>query len=346
MYSEDRSTSGWQYPLSEDCLSPLEMFQYVEGTLSNKKRIQVETHLATCNTCLNEVTSLVRNTEHPAEDDFEKTLLDSTADRIKNQMSRLNELFDNELIPEDSEKTISASAVRAGFADRKRLLRKGVFLWYKLLKPATAIPLMVLLLLLTVTGIKIYYPKYQTGLAEKVLLSHHFSHIQHPRLSGGYRSSATGQLMSADPVSTDYLTAAELHLKKAQRFGTLDVDGQRLLAQIYMLSEKHPAADSVFQNMPEEIMADPSFLNDRGVFYAGKEDWEEAAGYFKKALLIDAEFPEAYYNLALVDIERNALDEAKLLLELYVQIEEDESWKRAAQHKLSQIKVSKKNEIE
>lgn len=342
MNDEEKQFQDWQYPVSEACLNPLEMFKYVEGSLNPRERARAEAHLASCRACLVEMSSLVQNSMLPAEDDFEKSLLESTPEDIEDQVARILSFVEQQMVPDlepaETEEIETMPVFKAGRGKVKYTLMDVFQASDRKLKPVTAISTTCLMGLLLFLGLKVLYPQYQIRQARSLLYNSYFSHIEQPRLSGGYRSSATGMLMANEGEEMSvYLEAAESHLRSARRLGQLNHEGLRLLAQIYMLDDKKTAADSIYDGLADKDHRDPGLYNDRGVYYAKQKEWEKAAVQFKRALLVDAEFPEAYYNLALVDIEMHALSEAKILLEMVVEIEKDDIWKRAALHKLTEI---------
>ena len=89
-----------------------------------------------------------------------------------------------------------------------------------------------------------------------------------------------------------------------------------------------------------------SLLNDIGVLFFNKKDWEKSAHYFQSAIDIDENLPDAYYNLALAKKNLNQFNDAISILNKYLEIEHDENWRIFALQLKDEIKKIRGIEIE
>ncbi len=174
-----------------------------------------------------------------------------------------------------------------------------------------------------------------SGVKESLLASHRI-HIDDPRLAGGYLDTGVGQTMSPKT-----LYAEEENILK----GVLSRDPEnelalRKLALIYLARSQESQKDSVVNILQSAENPSAELLNDLGVFAYQDNNWESAIQFFEQSLDAKAPPPEAIYNLALALEKANRLPEAAEQLQIYLDQESREGWRRAAQRILNRIQAN------
>lgn len=218
---------------------------------------------------------------------------------------------------------------------------KPIRIWDKIrefpLLPPTLVPRLpyafATLLFLTLGvfwGVRFYNTSYRIHKAEKLLIENHRIYMaETPRLSGGYASTGIGMLMAGDEPR-DYLTQAFDFTEQAIENGSKSPKAKQLQAQILIIQNDYPKADSVLNQIDYKARNSATVLNDLGVLKFRQEDWEAAAQYFESATHTDPKFIEAYYNLALAQDKLGQKQEAISTLNEYLKFKNDIEWKNAA----------------
>jgi len=72
--------------------------------------------------------------------------------------------------------------------------------------------------------------------------------------------------------------------------------------------------DRAMTSLQKALEIDPEFIeavNDMGACYTAKQNFTEAANYFDRAIHMDSHYWPAFYNLALMSLMQNKLDDAE-----------------------------------
>jgi tetratricopeptide (TPR) repeat protein len=187
-------------------------------------------------------------------------------------------------------------------------------------------------------GLRFYNTTYQLMRAANLLHENYKIYMSDtPRLSGNYGSTGIAQLMG-DEEEESFLNRALEHITQAQEHQSKSNRIQEIQAQIFIIDSEWEKAESAFDQLADDVRDEPHNLNDLGVlkFYQG--DYEAARQFFEKAIELDADFVEAYYNLALVEEKLGNKAIAIRKMEQLLVIESDEGWRNAANKWLHDIK--------
>lgn len=313
-----------------------ELFSYLEGQATQQETIRIEQHLEICAHCFDVVVSVRGYEAHPFTpqelQEAEQAMgwtpqqhAEKLFDHLKKNQPSAAALKkrENNLTPAASHKAEEAAAGRAFNIPAY---------WRPLAIAATVI----FALAAGLWGLRYYQTDYQIAQAEKLLKEQHRIFIKDARLSGGYGSSGISVLMSNDN-DQDYLRQTRARVEKALARGAQSLEARRLLAQIFMITKDYARADSLLHTLAAEAEKSPALLNDLGVYSFQQQDWAAAEKYFSQALAAEPRLAEARYNLALVKMQTGAKDEARALLNAYLQIESDENWQNAARGLLEEM---------
>jgi tetratricopeptide (TPR) repeat protein len=310
---------------TQACLTPERTYQYLEKELDEELRAQVEAHIDECSLCYEAMVSLLRNSLTPA------------TDLEKNEIRKLTEIT-----PEKQVSRVLAYVRTESKAREKAATGQGF--WQQISRffhfpenvsnawraPALAALALLLVVAGTYQGIRFYRTSWPMVQAEQLLQQNYRIYMKDTaRLSGGYRSSGVAALMSADSESS-YTEQALALTQEAARKGANPDQVRKIEAQIYVIQNDYPKAESAFEQIGEAERHSAGFLNDRGVVRFGQQDWERAQQFFEASLKADPRFKEAWYNLALVQEKRQDAGGALSALEHYLALETDEGWRNAA----------------
>lgn len=320
---------------SSDCINDELLCRYIDATVTKSEAAAIEKHLNSCPACFNDMVSIVKNSLSPITD-FEKNEINKLRTITRDeQVTRILKHYEP---PKRSRKVKTRATIKQRveeFYEKWIYIKSG---W----RPAIVTSALIIFFASIYLVLKYYNTDYQISQAEKLLLNKYRVYIESPRLSGGYRSTGISLLMGHEDAKLSYVEKTQSKLNKAIESGSKSIKAKQLLAQTFIIEQQNASADSIFKVIGDKINTSASLLNDRGVFYFQKGDWEQAEYNFEVALKVDKNFLEAYYNLALTKIKMHDLNEALIYLEKYQTLEHNEDWKNAAQSLINKIN---KNEL-
>jgi len=316
----------------EEHISPELMYEYLEGELSQGKRRQVEAHLATCQTCFQELSLFLRNALQPATAAEEAALAKISRITREEQITKILTAVSQEcaVVNESGKFKVLKKLFAHIKLDWLKFERRG---W----RPAVAITSLVVLIVALAFSVHYYRTDYKIRQAENILQTNHRVYIEDVRLAGDYKPTGISMLMDEADEKLVYLDQAKSRLEQAFENGAESLKGQRLLSQIYIIEKDFKKADSLFAHLKADSKASAALYNDVGVLAYQENDWQRAAEYFELALKKDAQMREAYYNLALANMQQEDFKKAILMLQKYVLLENDKAWINAALNLLNKI---------
>lgn len=322
---------------NKECISDDLLYSYLEGRVTEAEAIAIQRHLNSCTTCFNEMTSLLRNSFSPATDTEKREIAKMRTITPQEQVSRILAYHEqlNDISAEISKREIKIKEIMESI---KEFLEKWIYSKYSW-KPALAALALIIFILGLYCGVQYYNTNYQILQAENILLVKHKIFIENTRLSGGYKSTGISILMAADDDKLSYLEQAKSRLIRAINKDSRSLKAIQLLAQIFIIEREDAKADSILTQMKKAATPSAALLNDLGVLYFQKREWKNAANNFQSARALDKNFLEAYYNLGLAKMKLHEPDEAISILNKYLELEDDEVWKDAAQHLISKINM-------
>ncbi len=309
------------------CITDDILYDYLNKIIKKKERRTVEAHVNSCDHCLHRLATLLRMAYAPITMDEKEEL-----DRLRT------------MTPEEQVERIIRYNKQLNLQKKTSIIEKlEILLKGYRLKPVYAIVVLGLVIVLVNRGLNYYHTGFQVERAETMLIRDHGIFIKDARVSGGYGPSAISILLSPEKEKSPYLKQAEKRLKQATLHDANDPRATQLLAQVYIFQKDLPKADSLLMKLRDSTPPSAELMNDIGVVYFQKQDWQRAAANFRHAIEINGQFAEAYFNLALVLIKMQSPQEAAPVLRKYQQLETDENWKNAAQWLLDN---TQKSEVE
>ena len=317
----------------KECINDDLLYKYLEGRVTETEAQAIEQHLNSCSICFHEMASLLRNSLSPATDSEKRGIAEVRTLTSEEQVSKILS-YDEQLNRVTPQK--SGKEGKFVFATIKKFFEKLIPFELNY-KPALAALILIILMIGAYWGIQYYNTGYQIINAENTLQTKYKIYIGDTRLSGGYQSTGISMLMAPGDAKPSYLEQAKLQLEKAIRNGSTSIKARHLLAQIFIIEKEFGRADSILTKFGKESTVSGALLNDIGVFYFQKKDWKNAADNFQSALEVDENLLEARYNLALAKEKLNAPEEAVHILKKYIELENNEAWKNAAQHLINKL---------
>ncbi len=313
--------------ISPSCPTEVELLQYLEGTLAKAGARRVQNHFHECTDCFDLLIAAFQNQAHPATEEelaqAEKLITVTPEQKVVRILELAKKIYPARSAPEMTESFLQRIV---SLFQKRDASEKIIFSWARVAAFAT-------ILFALFAGGRQAWQYVQTDLqvrrAEDLLNRQHRIFIKDARLSGDYGSSGISVLMGEEDEQ-NYLQQAQARLEKALAQGEQSPKARQLLAQIFIIAQQYPAADSILHTIDSAALHSAALLNDRGVYYFQRQDWASAEKYFSEAIQADPKFGEARYNLALVKMQLGAKDEANAILDEYVQIEPDENWQNAA----------------
>lgn len=188
-----------------------------------------------------------------------------------------------------------------------------------------------------------YKTTYKKYTVQNVLKENYRIYMaEQPRISGGYHSTGISQLMAGEDDSLEYLDNAEKITDEILDYELTNYHALHLQAQIMIIRGQYTKADSVLNVALNQESKSPEMLNDLGVVYFGKEEWQKARTFFKLSIKQDLTFSEAYYNLALTELNLGNIIEAKAAVNLFLIYEKNQGWKNAGLNMLNTMEGDSK----
>ena len=318
----------------KNCISDGLLYSYLEGMVTEAEAIAIERHLNSCVNCFNELTSILKNSISPATELEEQEIAEMRTITAKEQVSKILSYHEQLNKKPATDKKVDNVIIKK----IKRILKKifeNIILNKYYWRPAFAVLVFITSIVCIYQGVKYYNTDYQILRAENILLNNHRIYIESARLSGGYGSSGISVLMASDEDKPSFTEQAKSYIKKAIANGSKSLRAKQLLAQIFIIEHEDNMADSILIEIQKEPIISAALLNDSGVLLFQKKDWKNAADNFQAAIVINNNFLEAYYNLALVKMKLKKMDDAISILNKYIELEDDELWENAARHLIS-----------
>lgn len=317
-----------------ECISDDLLFRYVEGATTRAETSRINKHLSSCENCFNLMASLIKNEQSPLNEQELENVKELIKTPIEEQVAKILGYHEQLSQPISEKNTIVNSF---SFEALIQSIKSSVDRWNYILKPVAVAVGIVVLMIMGYRGVRYYKTGYQIVKAENLLHDNYKNYIEDARLSGSYEPSGISVLMDAEDANFTYLELAKSRLMDAIDRNFESAKAQQLLAQIFIIEKDYTKADSILTQVKNEFELTASLLNDIGVLYYRKNDWKNAAENFSSAIKVDANFIEAYYNLALAKLKLDESEEARLYLEKYLKLESDGEWNIAAQRLIDQI---------
>lgn len=325
---------------SAECLSTEVLYRFVAEEIGGAEKQAILEHLSTCEACLAEMASLVRNSLAPP--------LASETEAIE-ALPKLSaqEQVSNILDAIGSQEQEVVRATASPFV----LVRNA---WSKIGEaiagegaPAvawrSALALVTLILLVVLVGRPLYVDWRSATLTSRaqVMLtqSYPLTSRQDARPSGGFRYSELAptrgtrgeQPQVQDPVLTT--------LQKALGLDPDNPEALHLLGTYYLVARNDvDKAKELFAQALSHDSTDAALHNDLGVIAMKEGDYEEALQRFSRAAQYDPASLEAHYNLAIVLERLGRASQARRAWEQYLKLDPDSVWGKVARFHLKRLR--------
>jgi hypothetical protein len=301
------------------CLSKTTIVEFLNGELLRSKRRDVEKHLAVCDECRQTLTEIFRAIAAEVSEEEKAILASCPPFEIDEQVRRIVDLMPKPATPEKGARGWAWPVVPAMPKPRPAIWR----------------PALIFVLVLFIFGVGKWWAwpafryfhlvrKGQSLMAEQIKIYY----LGKLRPAGNYHSSRFAQLMSAEEGSVPDAATA---LKKALAYNHEGEAARQALAQYYLLQEQYKPADSLLKILQAASPQSAAMLNDRGILFHHRAQYDSAALAFQRALALDPNLEEALYNLAITQTQLGDLAAAKQTWEQYLKLEVPIEWHNAAQ---------------
>lgn len=303
------------------CLDDETLYKYIDGQLFGKELRKAERHLDECSTCLRELSSLLRLTYAP-QNEQEKQILASiepvpAEERVRKIVQQIATIA-------SSNNRIMEKRHKLDLTQLFDNVKKYRVILIKRPRPGYA-PAFAAILICLIAGFRYYQTGYQVYTAGKLLERHHRTARNELRLAGDYSPSFAGGLMGNEAPQS-YMQKVYQKLAKAQEHGVRSARLAKIQSHYLIVNKKYARADSVLRS---QAVADPtSTYNDLGVaaFYQG--DIPQAITYLERSLATDSTQTYTLYNLGLIYAFEQNTHQALLYLNRCLDYETDERWRQ------------------
>jgi cytochrome c-type biogenesis protein CcmH/NrfG len=230
------------------------LHRYIYGSVTAAEEREVQSHLANCKLCLDEVIAITKVLQQPPSEEekaaFRKVATLNPEARLEKVMAKVEELYppvteeydDNEKAPEI-------------------YVWERVKLWWEAREPvppyAYAAAALLVLAIGSFFGIRYYQNTYPIIQAQGELRAHYQTYVNlqnfaesAPRLSGGYAHAA---IMVMGEDSASYLENAHQRLETVLEKDAKSIKAKHVLAQIFMMQGAYTQADSVLRQIPVSL---------------------------------------------------------------------------------------------
>ena len=300
-----------------DCPSEADVLAYSENKLSPRNRAQLERHFVDCYDCRELLALLGRESEEAPDQVAEEAVAAQTA-RVLGYI-RTDELAHG--------KPATKRRAAAGFSISYPRLASvglvvcaiavaGVFLMTRDQAPADAM--------------------------EALKLAVKDARYSQARVSGGldYSRFAGTRRGPGDPNDRDFQFDRALGKLRTAEQDNAPVKRRLVLARIHLARgtrEDAKSALAILNQLAARGVDTAEALNDTGVAQFQLDNYDEAIGYFSKALQKSPAYYEALFNRALAEERAHRDDDARRDWQQFIEHSPDESWKAEAREHLNSL---------
>jgi tetratricopeptide (TPR) repeat protein len=312
---------------ADGCPPPEQIDRFISNSLPKRQLHEVEKHLAICDACRRQLIAAFRVSFAPVSEEEKNLLAALPPFEISEQVNAIKKLMPD----------------KPGVWDVIRQLPGRL----KVPVPTFGIPrpawALALVLVLGLVGKWWAWPSYQyyrlVSQSESQLEEQYKIYYREmPRPSHGYLSSAIAEPMGPEEEKQ----TIDAVLKQALHFKPNGEAARQRLAQYFLLQEMEGSADSLLKLLEAASPQNAAVLNDRGIWFFQREQFDAAAAAFQRAYEMNPRLDEALYNLAIVQarLGNNAAAEANW--KKYIALANIKAeWRNAAQAQLQELKEKK-----
>jgi tetratricopeptide (TPR) repeat protein len=316
------ANSSAGFSSESQCPHEAEVLTYSEGSLSNRRRSELERHLSSCDDCRSLLTWLAKfdaTIESPAP---------LSEDVIRKQTARIFAFIEND---EAKRSAASSAAPRRETAQKER---RGFYISYPQLATAA-------LLICAMGAAGIYWLTLSQS-SEKAAMQQLASAMKEERRSA---TRISGGIEHSPYISTrDASASDDLPLKQAlvrlsfAESETAPAEARQALARVHLAFENRDHAEkalAILERLRAGGAQSPEVLNDLGVAQFQLEIYGDAIANFNTALEQKPDYFEALFNKALAEERAGREAEARRDWRQFINSSNDPEWKAEAESHLN-----------
>lgn len=313
---------------STSCISDDLLYRYLDGQLKGKALRHVEAHINQCSECMDQLVFTLSLNEKPISQDEGEMIrqLDTLSPEAK--LDQIRPFLPAAPSQENNPSKHSSDPLYQFFGA-----------WGpRRIKPAWVVAALLVAFLGVRWGVSFYNTTWQLWRAKASLEQHEHFYIAEARLAGEYSSTGMSMLMNDNKESEgdDVYARSNTRIERVLARQPKRPEALQLAAQLAIFQQHYGRADSLL-NVAVQLEPNAAIYNDLGKLAYDQAHYIEAQSWFQQSIAADSSFATAYYNLALVETELNQLDSARQRLQIYLELEDHEDWRRAAQRLLQEI---------
>ena len=325
----------------EICPSDVLLSRWYEGYASKDESLFVQKHLSTCKNCFDLIATLIEISHYDLTETEDQEIENMVKMSPKDQASKIVAYYKKYNHPVSYFFEKIKDILIDKFIKLNKDLREYFIRLIEGVKIRQIIYVTTVVIICAFGGLRLLHffnTTYLITATKKSLLKNYAIHINDVQLTGNYRSSGTGEIMSDQNKANQIdLNKAKERVYRALEHGADSSKALPVLGQIFILQKDYLKAGQTLHELDKKSNNAVGVKNDLGVLYFRQRDWTNAASEFEQAIRIDPNFYHAYWNLALVDEKLGKYDEAMSCFNKYIALENDENWRNAARRKLIEI---------
>jgi len=327
------------------CPSDALLSRWYEGDVTEDESLLIQKHLDTCKNCFDLIASLIEITSYDLTEIEDQEIENMVKMSPDEQASKIVAYYKKYNHPVSYLFEKIKDILIDKFIKLNKDLREYFIRLIEGVKIRQIIYVTTVVIICAFGGLRllqIFNTTYPITATKKSLLKNYAIHINDVQLTGNYRSTGAGDIMS-DQIKANQidLDKAKERVYRALEHGADSSKALPVLGQIFILQKDYLKAGQTLHELDKKSSNGVGVKNDLGVLYFRQGDWANATLKFEEAIRIDENFYKAYWNLALVKEKLGKYDEATSCLNKYIALENDKDWRNAAQRKLNEIKKFK-----
>lgn len=343
----------------QSCLSDLKFLKFVDGNLSENEYQAVLSHLNTCHKCLETLAFIGKVSPQTFAPSKNTAKMNPDS---KSQQKQVDLIL--QYIKKDQEKSAHKTPTENLSSKPSNLLPATNYLPKIKFKPVTSffkeftnleiqltkyltmgkfattvVAIASFLIVIVAGGGYFYYRTNNPELKFENIVDDFSIYFKDGKLSGPIGMRRIPVLLNFSDSDSAKIANASQYAKAIIESREVSTNFLQNYLKLLIISENYSSADSLYHEIHKTTTISETLLNDIGVLYFQKEkqknlpDYAMAEAAFQEAIELNPKFKDAFFNLALVMIEKSNTERAKELLKKYLELEntdKDEIWLPAA----------------
>ncbi len=304
---------------SGECLTEDQIDNYIQKSLSSKKRREIEAHLDSCDLCFRRLTMILNVSFAPTTESERIKLKEAEPCTIDEQVSKILS-YDRKL---NHNRGTGSLWIR--FKDILiNFIKLYFFTTLPRWRPILAYSIVTILIIGTMGGFRQMNQIYHLTQAKSLIERNYRIDAENDLQLAGQFAPGMGQLMDSESAEP-YQVQAKAHLHQILRHKPHHTEASMLLTKLYIIERKFTQAESLFDELQNQGVKSAPLFNDLAIFLVEKGDTSQAINSLRQAIAIDARLPEPYYNLGFLFAKIKS-DSGRTYFKKYTEIEKDSRW--------------------